>query len=336
MHIQGDEMKRRTRNTQSFAIALLSMAMMAPASAHVSLQPKEASAGASYKAVFAVPHGCDGKSTTSIRVQIPEGVIAVKPMPKPGWALETVRGPYSRTFKYFHGAELSEGVKEVVWSGGQLSDDHFDEFVLRAFVASDLAATPHIYWPVIQMCGDTELKWNEIPSAGQNEHALKHPASALRLVASKASQQSAATSYQLKNLVIDNPWTRATPGGATVAGGYVKITNKGDRPDRLIGGTFAPAATVEVHEVAESDGIMKMRRLDKGLEIPPGSTTELKPGGYHLMFMGLKQPLKDGQSVKGTLKFESAGEVPVEFQIAPLGAPSATPSTGQHGAHGHH
>ena len=89
----------------------------------------QATVGSYYKAVFAVPHGCAGSATVKIRVQIPEGVIGVKPMPKAGWNLETVKGKYASEYE-LHGSKLSEGVKEVVWSGGKLADDNYDEFVV--------------------------------------------------------------------------------------------------------------------------------------------------------------------------------------------------------------
>lgn len=139
--------------------------------------------------------------------------------------------------------------------------------------------------------------------------------------------------YTLGQLVIEAPWTRATPGGAQVAGGYLKITNKGQDADRLVGGTLPMASAVEVHEMSMTDGVMKMRRLEKGLEIKPGQTVELKPGGYHMMFTGLRAAIKEGQPVKGTLVFEKAGTVEVEYRVAPIGAKSGgTPS----GAHKHH
>ncbi len=134
-------------------------------------------------------------------------------------------------------------------------------------------------------------------------------------------------------LVIEAPWTRATPGSAKVAGGFVKITNTGTAPDRLIGGTLPLAEAVEVHEMSMTDGIMKMRRLEKGLEIRPGKSIELKPGGHHLMFMGLKEGLKAGGTIKGTLVFEKAGTVSVDYKIAPIGAAPAAPKHG--GGHNH-
>jgi copper(I)-binding protein len=135
-------------------------------------------------------------------------------------------------------------------------------------------------------------------------------------------------------LVIETPWTRATPGGAKVAGGFLKITNTGSTPDRLIGGTLPIAADVEVHDMTMIDGIMKMRRLE-GLEIRPGQSIELKPGSYHVMFMGLKEGLKAGGTIKGTLLFEKAGTVNVEYKIAPVGAPSPSGAPKHGGSHGH-
>ena len=122
--------------------------------------------------------------------------------------------------------------------------------------------------------------------------------------------------------MIEAPWARVTPGGAKVGGAYLKITNTGTEADRLVGGTLPVAAAVEVHEMSMTDGVMKMRKLDKGLEIKPGQTVELKPGGYHIMFTGLSEGLKQGQPVKGTLQFEKAGSVEIEYRVAPIGAQS--------------
>jgi len=139
----------------------------------------------------------------------------------------------------------------------------------------------------------------------------------------RATGQEAPRSYKLGALVIETPWIRATPAGARVAGGYVRITNNGPTPDRLMGGSLPLAAAVQVHEMSMSDGVMKMRQLQDGLEIAPGKTVELKPGGYHLMFTGLREGLKDKQTIKGTLAFDKAGTIEVEYHVAPIGAQSA-------------
>ena len=165
----------------SLAVAATAiMALASPASAHVSLETGMSSWGAYYKAVFQVPHGCDGAATTAISIEIPEGVISVKPMPKPGWKLETVNGKYAKTYTS-HGKPVSEGVKKVVWSGGSLADDRFDEFTLMSKLPDDKEIM-RIFFPVTQTCGATSVHWNEIAKPGQNPHELKNPAPVLDLM----------------------------------------------------------------------------------------------------------------------------------------------------------
>lgn len=136
-----------------------------PASAHVTLEAQEAAVGSGYKAVFKVPHGCAGSPTVKLRVQVPEGVIAVKPMPKPGWTLEVVKGKYAKTYSFYHGAQLSEGAKEVVWSGGRLVDEFYDEFVLTGFFTTDLKPGTTLYFPVVQECEKGVERWIETTGA---------------------------------------------------------------------------------------------------------------------------------------------------------------------------
>ena len=142
---------------------------------------------------------------------------------------------------------------------------------------------------------------------------------ALAFLATAAS----ANDYKLGALEIQQPWTRATPKGARAAAGYVAIKNAGTTPDRLTGGSLAAAGGAQVHEMTMAGGVMKMRPMPDGIEIKPGETVELKPGGFHLMFVDLKQPLAKGQSVKGTLTFEKAGPVDVEFAVMGMGATAA-------------
>ena len=155
----------------------------------------------------------------------------------------------------------------------------------------------------------------------------------LALVISLSATAGLALDYKLGALEIKQPWARATPKGAPVAGGYVRITNTGTTPDRLTGGSMVAAGRIEIHEMATVDGVMKMRPLPAGLEIKPGETLELKPGSFHMMFMDLKQPLIQGKPVKGTLVFEKAGTIEIEYAVAPIGAPG--PSGGHGGHKGH-
>jgi hypothetical protein len=131
-----------------------------------------------------------------------------------------------------------------------------------------------------------------------------------------------AEDYTVGTIEIDNPWTRATPKGATVAGAYMTIKNKGNAPDRLVGGSVAVADKFQVHQMLMEKGIAKMRPVEGGLEIKPGETVALKPGSFHVMLMGLKQPLEKGQKVKGTLQFEKAGKVDIEYAVEAAGASS--------------
>jgi periplasmic copper chaperone A len=122
------------------------------------------------------------------------------------------------------------------------------------------------------------------------------------------------------DLVITQAWSRATPGGAKVGGGYLTIENKGATPDRLIGGSADVAAKVQVHEMTMDDGVMKMRPVEGGLTIDPGKTVKLAPSGYHLMIMDLKSPLKQGDKLPITLEFEKAGKVAVTLDVEGIGA----------------
>jgi len=138
-----------------------------------------------------------------------------------------------------------------------------------------------------------------------------------------------AYDYKVSALEIDQPWAPATAKGAKVAAGYLKITNTGTTPDTLVGGTFTSSDRVEIHQMSMDQGVMRMRELKSGLEIKPGETVELKPGSYHLMFVNLARPLAKGDHVKGTLKFEKAGTLEVEYSVEPIGSTSA-----QHHEHG--
>ena len=135
-----------------------------------------------------------------------------------------------------------------------------------------------------------------------------------------------AHEFKIGDLQIGHPWTRETPGGAKVAGGYLSVTNNGKEPDRLIGGTFEASERLEVHEMKMDGDIMKMRPLNDGIDIKPGETIKLAPGGVHLMFLELKRPLKKDDMVKGQLQFQKAGKIDVEFKVDAVGA--AGPAAG--------
>jgi len=308
------------------AAATILLACQTAALAHITLEQREAKAGSGYKAVLRVPHGCDGSATTSIRVQIPDGVFSVKPMPKAGWTLTTVKGAYGKTYSE-HGAKITEGVKEITWSGGKLLDDNYGEFTFIGSLAPDLKDGTALYFPTVQDCEKGSAKWTDVPAAGATG-GMKAPAPMLRVAASSMAQ---TTDYTIGKIKVSTPWVRATPKGAPVGGGYLKITNTGTEPDRLIGGSFPLSARVEVHEMSMDNGVMRMRQLPNGLEIAPGATVELKPAGYHIMFQQLKEPIVQGKPVRGTLIFEKAGTLTLDWAVSPIGASGAPAASGSMG-----
>jgi periplasmic copper chaperone A len=136
-------------------------------SAHVTLQGREATVGADYKAVFVVPHGCAGSPTTKLRVQIPAGVIATEAKPVAGWNVETIKGKYAETYDY-KGAKVSEGITEVDWSGGPLPDKTRQEFEIETYLADGLKPGTTLYFPAVQECEQGVSRWIEIPPEGAN------------------------------------------------------------------------------------------------------------------------------------------------------------------------
>lgn len=323
------------------AAASFTALAVAPAGAHVGLEKPETERGKSYKAVLKVPHGCDGSATHTVRVDIPEGFIGVKPMPKAGWTIKTKSGAYARSYGYYHGP-LAEGVTQVEWSGGSLPDAYYDEFVAAGYVAKELEADA-LYFKVVQVCDKGELNWVDVPAKGVDAHDLAAPAAVLRIAGSTAQagdehdhskhQHGAAdTSGAGKagtatagSLTIEGAWTRATAEGAKVAAGYLTLRNAGSAADTLVSVSTPAAERGEVHDMSMSDdGVMRMRHLADGIEIPAGGAIELKPGGTHLMFMGLKDRLVEGGTVPVTLTFKSGASMTVTLPVKALGASSGS------------
>lgn len=124
-----------------------------------------------------------------------------------------------------------------------------------------------------------------------------------------------ATEYKLGDLVIHDPWFRASLKGAETGSGYLVIANRGKITQRLIGVTADVVERVEIHNMTVGGGVMTMTESQQGLEIPPGAQIELGPGGHHLMLIGLKQQLRLGEKIKAALQFVPAGSASVEFDV---------------------
>lgn len=299
------------------------------ASAHASLEIKEAPSGAFYKAVVKVPHGCQGSPTNVVKITVPDGLVGAKPMPKAGWTLATVKGAYGAPMKGYNGKLATEGVVEIVWSGGRLLDEHYDEFVFQALVSESVAPGTTIPVKVTQLCESGEVAWVELAATG-SDHKLAYPAPLLKVTAGAGNPSSAAVE-KASGIAVERPWTRATPAGAPNAGAFLRIVNRGKQSDRLIAVQLDGGAKTEIHETTTVEGVMRMRRME-AIEIPAGAVIELKPGGLHIMIMGLEKPIETGSAVKGVLVFEKAGRIEVDFPAAPVGASAPAAAEG----HGHH
>lgn len=143
-------------------------------------------------------------------------------------------------------------------------------------------------------------------------------AAGLLLLASATA--ASAHDYKAGDLVIQHPWSRAAPQGAKVAGGYFVVQNSGSSPDRLVAISSEIAGRAEIHEMAVDDkGVMTMRPVNGALEIPAGGVLELKPGSFHVMFMDLNERPEQDERFAGTLTFEKAGDVAVEFKVEGMG-----------------
>jgi len=327
------------KNHRLFASAISLAALCASAGlaqAHSSLDKREAGAGSFYKATFRVPHGCDGMATTEVKIELPEGFISAQPQVKPGWKIETVKGDYAQSYKV-HGKDVTSGVKEVRFTDGSLPGDFYDEFTVVGQLAPFDKDTT-LSFPVTQLCGSAaSVAWTEVPQDGQNPHDLEHPAPQLLVKAAGAGgdhgqmnhgSMQAAAPTKLGDLEITGPSVRAMVPGAKVAGGFLTIANDGKEADKLVSAATEGVKRVEIHEMTMQNDVMKMRKLEGGLDIPSGEKVVLKSGGYHLMFIEPEKPYKEGETVPVTLEFEKAGKVTIDF---PVTAQSGQKSAGHSG-----
>ncbi|WP_011579731.1 MULTISPECIES: copper chaperone PCu(A)C [Chelativorans] len=301
------------------------------ATAHVSLEQQQAAPG-TYKAVLSIPHGCGGEPTISVRVELPEGFIDAKPVPKPGWSIAIEEGNYARAYD-LHGNEVSSGPVAITWSGGSLADEHYDEFAVRGRLAN-VEAGQRLYFKTVQTCpSGGKNAWVEEPAPGQDPHALEYPAPFVTIAAAESAAEGhhhGAAAISAGDVRISEPWARAMLPGQPTGGAYMTIRNEGAEPDRLLAVTSPAAGKVEIHMMEMKGEVMEMRPVEGGLEVPAGESVSLKPGGLHLMFFDVETPFAEGAEVPVTLEFEKAGRVELSLPVLP-----ASTGRGGGGAHQH-
>lgn len=328
------------------------LAFSASVSAHATFDKRKAKEGSYQRLALGVPHGCEGSPTVSVNVKIPEGVLSVKPQPKPGWNVHIKKGAYQNTYEN-HGESISEGVLEITWDGGRLLDEHFDEFKISAKMPKTPGKTA--FFVVTQECEVGEVSWKEIPTEGQDPHSLKRPAPGIKITAKKHkgghgkmgkkkdgkmkhgemqmkhgemkkkhgemqkkhgemkkkmdhSAMGKMVNSKVAGLELSNGWVRAVPPVSKTTAAYINIENTNAHADELLGASSSIAKAVEIHEVVDKNDVMVMQRVNK-LEVPAQGKVMLKPGGYHIMFIGLDSVPKEGEKVHLTLNFKNAGEV---------------------------
>lgn len=309
--------------TRVLAGCALAAALASTGDAHVVLSQTSFTPGVNFAAFFKVGHGCGESPTTSLTVEIPEGVDVITFPAKPGWKLELQRARGAAPMSW-NGGNPTGPVHSVTWRG-KLDVKANDQFGLMLKLPSRQGA---IYFPTVQTCQTGENRWVEIPAPGQAWNSVPHPAPVLTLI---AAADTAVTAGALR---VEQSWTRATAPNARTAAGYFKLTNSGTVADTLTGGSTDAAEHVEIHSVTNVNGVSSMRVAPGGISIAPGATVDMAPAGpFHLMLVGLKAPLVAGQKIPLTLNFTRAGAVRVELSVAAIGA--LAPAEANEHAHHH-
>lgn len=288
---------------KKLAQPLLALAVLSggasSAVAHVSLEQGLAEAGSAYKAVLRVGHGCDGAATTAINVRLPAGFDDAKPQPKPGWTVQQQNASMTWT---------------ATGPGAALPASQRGEFVL----SGKLSGAPGPLWfKVLQTCGQASVDWAQIPANGTSTAGMKSPAALLQVMSRADFAQAQARPK------VEGAWVRSSVPGQQGTGAFMKLT--ANEAMQLVGISTPVAGTAEVHEMKMDGDVMRMRAVPQ-LDLPAGRTVELKPGGYHVMLMDLKQALVAGSTVPLTLVLrnakgaESKLELKVPVAAQPAGA----------------
>jgi len=282
-------------------------ASIGPAQAHVALPPGGATAGTNYEAAFRIGHACQGATaTTGVTVRLPKGFTLTEAQPRTGWQLDSQKG--------------SDG--EVRWTADSaataLPTHEPADFIVRG----KLTNTPGpLYFKVLQTCDNTSADWAQLPTGAAGEK-LAFPATRLIVLAPGVAAVD-----------VQGAWVRPTVPGQSGTGAFMKLTAPSGA--RLVGVSTPAAGVAEVHEMKLEGDIMRMRAVPGGLELPPRQTVELKPSGYHVMLMDLKQPMAKGSTVPFTLRFVDAKGNNSALNITvPVGTPEGA-GADPHAAHLH-
>ncbi|HZF84954.1 MAG TPA: copper chaperone PCu(A)C [Burkholderiaceae bacterium] len=285
------------RFAPKFIAASAILAGAAASFAHVVLQPGPAVAGSTYDAAFKVGHACkDARSTTGLTVRLPRGFVLQDVPARTGWKVDIDRS----------------GTGTVRWTADTpaqaLPGDRKGEFLLRGTLP---AAPGPLYFAVLQSCDVGSADWAQLPTGAAGEK-LPFPAARLNVVAPGSALVDAS-----------GAWVRAAVPGQSGTGGFMTLA--AGAPLKLVGVATPVAGVAEVHEMKMEGDTMKMRAVP-ALELPARQAVELRPGGYHLMLMDLKQPITTGKVIPLTLTFEDAAgakstlAVQAPVQAAPAGA----------------
>lgn len=284
--------------TASFLRTAVSAALLllagAAASAHITLPPGGATAGSDYEAAFRVGHACKGaKSTTGVTVRLPKGFALSDAQARKGWKLEVQKS----------------GDGEVRWTpetpDAALPNAEHAEFIVRGKLTTQPGP---LYFKVLQSCDNGSADWAQLPTAATGEK-LEFPAARLDVLAPGVAAVD-----------VKDAWVRQTVPGQSGTGAFMKLNAPSGA--RLVGAATPAAGVAEVHEMKMEGDVMKMRAVQGGLELPPRQTVELKPSGYHVMLMDLKQPITKGSTVPLTLNFIDTKGVKTALEIkVPVGAP---------------
>lgn len=309
------------------AAALATLLSATASFAHIVADPAEAKPGSYFRTALRVGHGCGaGKPTTAIRVTIPNGISNASAQPKPGWEIKVETTKLEKPIDAGHGRMTDTVVSAISWSGGSLPNEQFDEFGLVLKLPNEPGKQ---FWlPIVQTCAGGETRWDQIPAAGQR---ADRPAAMIRIASGDGMQMAqmnhghhghhqAATTGKTGDIAIEQPFARATP--AKVGGVFLTLRNNGGTADRLVKAASPVAENVELHTHIKDGDAMRMRAVEN-IPVPANGQTALEPGGYHIMLIGLKQPLKEGGSFPLTLTFEKSGSVTVTVPVQKAGAPAA-------------